>query len=52
METKAYTFIELLKAGVVFCGRERGLATRVVVPIIQRDYAQGREDRDSARVRE
>lgn len=52
METKAYTFIELLKAGVAFCGRERGLATRVVIPIIQRDYAQGREDRDSARVRE
>ena len=51
METKLHTFIEIFNSDIE---TKEGIIniSKIVIPIIQRDYAQGRIDNEAKRVRE
>lgn len=50
METRAHTFMDIFDTDFSVV-RELVRLKKIVIPIIQRDYAQGRTDEDSARIR-
>ncbi|MDD5792017.1 MAG: DUF262 domain-containing protein, partial [Erysipelotrichaceae bacterium] len=50
MATALHTFIDIFNTDFEV-GEETVLLKKIVIPIIQRDYAQGRKDSDTERVR-
>ena len=49
--TKLYNFIEIFKEPVISENGESITIRKIEIPLIQRDYAQGRIDSDTNRVR-
>lgn len=50
MATTKHTFIDIFNTGFTV-GEETVQLKKIIIPIIQRDYAQGRRDEESSRVR-